>query len=88
MQLTPDQQRLWKIFHPKAAEEESTIIKHNIRFVHYTSAATVLKVLSTKRIWMRKTSCMNDYRERFFMDWIVSLELMITVTLAKHSKQR
>jgi hypothetical protein len=63
MQLTPDEQRLWKIFHPKAAEEESKIINHNIRFVHYTSAATVLKILSTKRIWMRKTSCMNDYRE-------------------------
>jgi hypothetical protein len=33
------------------------------RFVHYTSAEAALKIISTKRLWMRNTNCMSDYRE-------------------------
>jgi hypothetical protein len=34
-----------------------------LRFVHYTSAEAALSIIRTKRIWMRNTSCMSDYRE-------------------------
>ena len=33
------------------------------RFVHYTSAEAALKIITQKRLWMRNTSCMVDYRE-------------------------
>ncbi len=34
-----------------------------LRFVHYTSAEAALNIIRTKRIWMRKATCMADYRE-------------------------
>jgi hypothetical protein len=33
------------------------------RFVHYSSAEAALKIIQTKRFWMRNTNCMADYRE-------------------------
>jgi len=33
------------------------------RFVHYTTADNALKIIETKRLWMRNTFCMADYRE-------------------------
>jgi hypothetical protein len=33
------------------------------RFVHYTSAEAALSIIKTKRLWMRNTTCMSDYRE-------------------------
>jgi hypothetical protein len=33
------------------------------RFVHYTTAEAALKIIKTKRFWMRNTLCMADYRE-------------------------
>lgn len=47
------------------------------RFVHYTSAKAALEIIKSKRMWMRNTTCMSDYREvrhgldiihRFFAD--------------------
>jgi hypothetical protein len=32
-------------------------------FAHYTSAEAALNILKTKRLWMRNTQCMVDYRE-------------------------
>ena len=32
-------------------------------FAHYTSADAALKILGSKRLWMRSTTCMADYRE-------------------------
>ena len=34
-----------------------------LRFVHYTSADAALKIIASKRLWMRNASCMSDYRE-------------------------
>jgi hypothetical protein len=34
-----------------------------IPFVHYTSAEAALSIIRGKRIWMRNTTCMADYRE-------------------------
>jgi hypothetical protein len=33
------------------------------RFVHYTSADAALKIIGSKHVWMRNTTCMADYRE-------------------------
>ena len=33
------------------------------RFVHYTTAEAALNIIDEKRIWMRNTLCMADYRE-------------------------
>lgn len=33
------------------------------RFAHYTSAENALKIIRTKRLWMRDAGCMVDYRE-------------------------
>jgi hypothetical protein len=47
------------------------------RFVHYTTAEAALSIIRTKRIWLRNTNCMSDYREvqhgfdifnRYFLD--------------------
>ena len=52
-------------------------IASTARFVHYTSAESALNIIRNKRIWMRNTTCMTDYREvqhghqmlvRFFSD--------------------
>jgi hypothetical protein len=71
--LTPEQYklalRLEEIFMPEARRqriranfgEEST--GESIRFVHYTSADAALKIIKNKRMWMRNTTCMTDYRE-------------------------
>jgi hypothetical protein len=63
MQLTPDQQRLWQIFHPRATEEEARIRDTKVRFVHYTSAEAALNIFRNKHFWMRKTTCMSDFTE-------------------------
>jgi hypothetical protein len=33
------------------------------RFVHYTSAENALKIINTRSVWLRNTTCMTDYRE-------------------------
>ena len=33
------------------------------KFVHYTSAESALKIINTKRLWMRNAVCMADFRE-------------------------
>jgi Protein of unknown function (DUF2971) len=63
MQPSSDQKRLWEIFHPKAAEEETRILKNDVRFVHYTRAENALQILRDKQLWMRKTKCMADFTE-------------------------
>jgi hypothetical protein len=34
-----------------------------LRLAHYTSADSALKIINSKRIWMRNASCMSDYSE-------------------------
>ena len=38
-------------------------MENNTRFAHYTTADAAKKILENKQVWMRKTSCMNDYME-------------------------
>ncbi len=60
--LRPDEQRLWQIFHPYAAAKEAEI-RPNDRFVYYTSADVATQIIRKREIWMRKSSCMNDFSE-------------------------
>ena len=73
--------RLEGIFMPKARQQRDALYRNTscsfARFVHYTYAEAALKIIISKRLWMRNTICMADYREvshgydilfRFFSD--------------------
>jgi hypothetical protein len=79
--LTPEElqlaYRLESIFMPYAGGLRAAALASKGRFVHYTSATAALEIIKTKRLWMRNTTCMADYREvqhgfdtlnRFFND--------------------
>src|SRR5229473_2101546 len=59
----PEQERFLRILHPYALEQHSRAVSHRTRFVHYTSADTAMSILRSKELWMRKSSCMNDFLE-------------------------
>jgi len=63
MQLTQERERLLNIFYPYSREKFSAILSTGTRFVHYTSADVAMSVLKNKEVWMRKSSCMNDFSE-------------------------
>lgn len=71
--------RLESIFMPNTRARRDALYNNQerSRFVHYTSAEAALNIIKTKRVWMRNTTCMSDYREvqhgfdmlnAFFMD--------------------
>ena len=71
------QWRLESIFMPYARRQRDLHYEKQGRFVHYTSAEGALSIIKSKRLWMRNTTCMADYREvqhgfeilnRFFSD--------------------
>jgi hypothetical protein len=43
--------------------QRANVYEKSKRFVHYTSADSALKIITTRRLWMRNTTCMSDYRE-------------------------
>jgi hypothetical protein len=51
------------IFQPYAARRRKQVVESNTRLVHYTSAASGIEIIKTKRLWMRGTTCMSDFRE-------------------------
>jgi hypothetical protein len=55
------------IFIPHARRRRDLIYqidKHQSqRFIHYTSAEAAIKIINQKRLWMRNSACMSDYRE-------------------------
>lgn len=61
--------RLTSIFFPHSIQRSKELYGENPAddstslFVHYTSAENALKIIRTKRWWMRSTSCTIDYRE-------------------------
>jgi hypothetical protein len=68
--------RLENIFMPYAMKQRAAAFKEQtgksldaasdvdrLRFAHYTSADNALKIIHSKRIWMRNANCMTDYRE-------------------------
>ena len=63
MEMTADQIRLGEIFHPLMFEQMVAVKSSGTRFVHYTRADAAMNILRTKEVWMRKTSCMDDFTE-------------------------
>jgi hypothetical protein len=66
--------RIEKIFIPHGMRQRETAFQRQkadragdgpdeVRFAHYTTAEAALNIIRTKRIWMRNTTCMVDYRE-------------------------
>jgi hypothetical protein len=55
--------QLMQIFFPHAHRVRTDFVARKGRFVHYTSAANALSIVNSKRIWMRNSTCMADYRE-------------------------
>jgi hypothetical protein len=66
-ELTPEQLAIWtklmNVLFPFAVRNRDRMVKANGRFVHYTSAENALKIINSKQLWMRNTTCMSDYRE-------------------------
>ena len=58
--------RLARIFKPWAMSEIDRLYPAQggfAKFVHYTSAVAALQIIKHKRLWLRSTTCMSDYRE-------------------------
>jgi hypothetical protein len=60
--------RLGHIFMPYAERQRKAFFEKipnqtHARLVHYTTAESALKIINSKRIWMRNTHVMADYRE-------------------------
>lgn len=47
----------------KRNKSNDPTVRDPIRFVHYTTAQAALSIIKSKRVWMRNTTCMTDYRE-------------------------
>jgi hypothetical protein len=59
--------QLLRIFMPRTMQELDRLYpgggEGTARFAHYTSADAALKIIRSKRLWMRDAGCMTDYRE-------------------------
>jgi hypothetical protein len=51
---------------PKTFEKITSAIEHKRKFVHYTSASVALSIIRNKVVWMRQSSCMNDFLESHY----------------------
>lgn len=58
-----DNDKISQIFFPQSLARQKAIEESNQRFVHYTSAAAAINILTRKEFWMRDPACMNDYTE-------------------------
>jgi hypothetical protein len=55
--------KLAEIFMPTSTERREEMKKRKGLFVHYTSAENAIKIIQSKKVWMRNARCMNDYME-------------------------
>ncbi|MFL5814005.1 MAG: DUF2971 domain-containing protein [Bdellovibrionia bacterium] len=61
--MTESEERFAKTFFPYASQRMAEVKAKKTRFVHYTSANSAMGILKNREIWMRNSTCMNDYRE-------------------------
>lgn len=68
--LTEDQVKMLRelgaIFMPRVlqkAKKRWPDFSSTSRFAHYTTAESAMKIIESKRLWMRNAMCMTDYRE-------------------------
>lgn len=62
-ELNADQLLVLNVFQPFALERTALALKNNAKFVHYTTADTAMRIFQNEQIWLRKSSCMNDFME-------------------------
>ena len=55
--------KLEQIFFPYAFERRRLAAEKKMRFVHYSSAKSAVKLITNREVWMRKSRCMNDFSE-------------------------
>lgn len=55
--------KIEEIFMPHAFERTQQIQSVQGRFVHYTTAENALKIINSRKFWMRDARCMNDFSE-------------------------
>lgn len=58
-----EEERFARIFFPHAHEQYLRVRKAGTRFVYYTNGGAAMRILQSKTIWMRASSCMNDVSE-------------------------
>jgi len=63
MPPTPEQDKLAEIFFGFAYARQLSVKEKATRFVHYTNAEAAMNILRTKEVWLRESSCMNDFME-------------------------
>ncbi len=51
------------VFFKNQSEQGKAPSEVHLRFAHYTTADAAVKIIKTKRLWMRNATCMSDYRE-------------------------
>jgi hypothetical protein len=59
-------ERLGRMLMPYANARVDEVRKSGTRFVQYTTAEAALAILTSREVWMRNASCMNDYSETRF----------------------
>jgi Protein of unknown function (DUF2971) len=62
-QVSPEQDRLARVLFPHFYDRYLSARLHGTRFVHYTTADAAMNILRSREVWMRKSSCMNDFLE-------------------------
>ncbi len=63
MPTQKDKITLAEIFFPRAFAKFEAARNDKTRFVHYTNADAAMKILRSEKVWMRQSSCMNDFME-------------------------
>jgi hypothetical protein len=61
--LLPWQKAIIKLINPEYLKKVLSHHKSGSRFVHYTSAENLIKIIRKEEIWMRRVGMMNDFRE-------------------------
>lgn len=54
---------LSNIFTPKHRANYNRLRNENGKLVHYTSAEIAMRIIQDEKVWMRRTTTMNDYSE-------------------------
>lgn len=71
--MTEQEKQLTQIFLPHAMRELERVRQSGVRFAHYTSAETGLKILRSEKILLRNSTLMNDFSEiRHGMDCLLA----------------
>lgn len=62
--MEQDNCKLYKhVFFPATEEAENRVKSQGGRFVYYTTAETAIKIIQSRKVWLRTTQVMNDFTE-------------------------